>query len=239
MPLDERGNPAPPGQRQGAAGGILKSRHKVDELHPLVRQHVLQGLGNEAVVVGLQCLIRRLIRAESLESAEVRGRLHGNGVPRRDKQLADGVQGPLGPARDEDRVRVCLDAARGKAIRQRRLERGESFGAVVLQGGGAETRENGFRERSHELKGEALRRGNAAGKRDHAGLRHDFQDLPDGACAHDPGARREQVFESHPPTLPLISANVYRGRSLPLLAELATFAATLGQKSIFVYAHLL
>ena len=88
--FDDLGDLPPPLQAQGASRRILKCGHQVDELDGMLIQGPGQIRGDDAVVIGGDADITRLICAESGYGAQIARRFNGDEIAGRDQDFAQG-----------------------------------------------------------------------------------------------------------------------------------------------------
>ncbi|MNX72392.1 hypothetical protein D3C86_1037460 [compost metagenome] len=171
--------------RVGEAGArrVLEARDDVDELgaHRRGRKHVLERLGDHALVIRFDHQVLGLVGVEGLEGAEVGGALHDHQIARIEQDLRHQVQGLLRPRGHQD---LLAAGGEGKGRGDEGAQGLDPFGRRVLQGGGAVLAERRFAALLHGLEGEELGGGQAACERDDVRLLGQLEDLTDRRALH-------------------------------------------------------
>ena len=181
------------------AGGVVVVRNDVDELDRAARRahaadRLLQGLGNDAVLVHRYVHDVGLARAEHAQCAHVGGGLGEDDVARVHEELRDEVEGLLAARRDDDVVRVGADDTvvahdLGDALAQHL----PALAAAVLHGLRAMVAHQLLRGRRQLIEGQVLQIRHTACEGDDLGTRHDGEESSNLGCAQVVSAVRVDV----------------------------------------------
>ena|GEM_PF-5474766 len=104
--------------RERHPGRVVEVGQAVEELDaaPLALEaddRLLQGVRDHSIGVDGYLLHIGLVRREDRQGSDVRGRLGQDDVAGIDEELGDDVDGLLGASRDDDVLRIGLDALEG------------------------------------------------------------------------------------------------------------------------------
>ena len=174
---------------QSHAGGVVVVRDDVDELDRAARgSHVadrlLQGLGNDAVLVHRHVHDVRLARAEHTQRTHVRGGLGEDDVAGVHEQLGDEVEGLLAARRDHNVVRVGTDnTVVGHDLGDALAQHLPALAAAVLHGLRAVVADQLLRGGRELIEGQVLEVGHTSCEGDDLGARHDREQSSNLGCA--------------------------------------------------------
>src|SRR5271157_1366113 len=162
--------------RQRDASWVLKVRQDVHELRSgTQRPFHLAGL--QSVVVDGHGYVLSAHQVESLQCAEVGGRLHQNAIATVDEQLGDEVQRLLRAGGDEDVVHGCEDAVARQLPHNQLAQRKVAFCGAVLQRSESLRGQNVLASFLEACHGKYFRRGQPAAKRDDLGTLGELEQL--------------------------------------------------------------
>ena len=176
------GHRRPAGARQGAAGRVLEGGDGVEQLRPLPRDDLRQGVGEDAVLVARHGHHARARQPERLQGRQVGGVLDEDHVPRFDQGGGDEGESLLGTRGDQYVVGPRHQPPRRRPGRDGLAQLRRALGRRVLERPPRGHREGGVVRGPQAFGVEELGRGETAGEGDDPAACGQREDLAYGGA---------------------------------------------------------